>query len=64
MDRDDIKLLKQPYASTHHPQPNANPPVPDYTNALHVGKLLQLQQWPTCTVSRWWMSSAQPSPQT
>ena len=46
MDRDDIKLLKEPYASTHHPQ--ANPVVPDYTNALHIGKLLQLQWWPTC----------------
>ena len=43
-----MKLLKQLYASTHHPQPNANPPVPDYTNALQIGKILQLRRWPTC----------------
>ena len=40
-----MKLLKDPYASTHHANPGL---VPDYTNACDVGKLLQLQRWSTC----------------
>ena len=50
MDRDDIRLEKEPYAATNPYNYVLYPPIaPDYTNALDIGKLLQLQQWPTCT---------------
>ena len=49
MDREDMKDVKQPYARTNPYNPVIIPPVsPDWTNALQIGKLLQLQQWPTC----------------
>ena len=49
MDREDMKDAKQPYAHTNIYNPVIIPPLsPDWTNALQIGKLLQLQQWPTC----------------
>ena len=49
MGRERIRDVKKPYAATNIYNPGLNPPVvPDYTNPLQIGKLLQLQQWPNC----------------
>ena len=46
MGKENIRNAKKPYATTNIYNPPAV--LPDYTNPLEIGKLLQLQQWPNC----------------